>query len=272
MRKIMKKIMLGLWICSIVHFVNMTYVFAAVPVYVDGNDLLSVKAVDIKQNALFVPARVLSDEIGADMDFDSSQLCIANSNGTVWLTIGSKFGKSVTEDGIVVDCELNAAPYINDNRMMIPLRFVAEQLGCNVVYEGVRVKVIVPGEEISGQIAYTMALDDCEKVTGRKHIVNNCIAMLEEMRGQEVDKPTGIFSKESWGRFIFYNRRSEPIADWQIWLRKDDESDKIYLQNVLTEQYYEADESIFDYYFADNGKHLELEIAVYMGPKGSLGD
>ena len=36
----------------------------------------------------------------------------------------------------------------------------------------------------------------------------------------------------------------------------------------MTGQFYLADEAVFDYYFADNGEYLELEIAAFMGPKG----
>lgn len=269
----MKKARLILLILLTFVFLTQTaVVWAAVPVYMDGDRLDEVAAADIKQNSLFAPIRPIAEKMGATVEYDGRQVSINHDGAVVKLIPGSRQAVVQGADGMTASYQLSAAPYLKNDRMLLPLRFVSEQLGCNVSYQGICVKIIMPGEVIGGQRAYTMALGD--NVTGRKHIVNNCIAMLEECKGQAIAKPDNIVPKPSWGEYRFYNRQSELIANWRFWLPEvvQSQPETLYLQNVLTDQYYEVDETVIDYYFADNGKHLELEIAAFMGPKGSIYD
>lgn len=241
--------------------------WAAVPVYVDGEELEAVAAADVKQNSLFAPIRPIAERMGATVEYDGRQVVINHEGSTIKLTLGSRQAIVQDADGTAVSCQLSAAPYLKNNRTMLPLRFVSEQLGCNVSYEGVLVKIILPGEVINGQRAYTMALSG--DLTGRKHIVNSCIAMLAECKGQAIAKPDNVVA---YGEYTFYDRQAELIADWRLWRPAGVEHwpyGTLYLQDMLTGQYYEADESVIDYYYADDGQHLELEIAAFMGPKGS---
>lgn len=260
---------------TLVLFTQTAAVLAAVPVYMDGDMLEDVPSVDIKQNSLFAPIRPIAEKMGATVEYDGRQVSINHDGVVIKLTLGSRQAVVQGTDGTAASYQLSAAPYLKNNRTMLPLRFVSEQLGCNVSYQGVCVKIILPGEIIGGQRAYTMALDSSSAITGRKHIVNNCIAMLAECKGQAIAKPDNIVPRSSWGEYLFYNRQSELIADWRFWVPEGVQNwpyGTLYLQDVLIDQYYEADESVFDYYFADNGKHLELEIAAFMGAKGVIYD
>ncbi len=240
---------------------------AAVPVYMDGEDLGEVAAADIRQNTLFAPIRPVAEKMGATVEYDNGVVKISCEGEVVELTLGSRQAIVWGADGTAASYQLGAAPYMKGGRMLLPLRFITEQLGCKVSYEGVCVKLILPGGVINGQRAYTMAVGD-GSLTGRKHIVNNCIAMLEECRGQALAKPDNI---EPMGDYMFYNRRDELIAHWRVWVPEGVKHwpyGRLYLQDVLTDQYYEADEGVYYYYYRDDGGQLELEIATFMGPKG----
>ena len=243
--------------------------WAAVPVYVDGVELEAVLAADIKGNTLFAPIRPLAEKMGARVVYEDGQVSLYHEETLIRLALGSREAAVERPGGEPTGYQLSVAPYLKNGRLMLPLRFVAEQLGCKVSYEGVCVKLILPGDFINGQRAYTLALGLGEPVTGRKHIVNSCIAMLAECRGQEVSKPDNVVVKDE---YVFYNRAGELIAHWRIWRPADVPHwpyGTLYLEDALGGQYYEADESVIDYYYRDDGKHLELEIAAFMGPKGS---
>ncbi len=251
--------------------------FAAYPIAMDGDLLQFDVAPEVKQDSLFVPIRTIAEKTGAAVIYSGREISIINSDpaaANIKLTLGDTRAVVQAQDGTLAVCDLAAAPYIKNGRTMVPLRFVAEQLYCNVNYRPGRfIKIIMPGDVIGGQCAYTMALGS--NITGRKHIVNNCIAMLTECKGQAIAKPDNIVPRSSWGEYMFYNRQSELIANWRFWVPEGVQHwpyGTLYLQNVLTDQYYEADETVVDYYFADNGKHLELEIATFMGSKGSIYD
>lgn len=242
-----------------------TIAFAAVPVYMDGEALGEVLAADIRQNSLFAPIRPIAEKMSAAVHYDGSQVSITHEGTVIKLTLGSKQAMVQNADGITSSVQLSAAPYLKNNRTMLPLRFVSEQLGCLVSYEGVYVKLILPGAEIGGQPAYTMTRSN-SGVTGRKHIVNNCIALLEECRGAELAKPADIYYLSE---YKFYNRQAELLADWCFWSAEQQPPyATLYLQDVLSERYYEVNESVYDYYFADDGGQLEIEMAIFMGPKG----
>lgn len=266
MRKIKSFLLLLL---TLVLFTQAAAAWAAVPVYLDGKPLQNVLAADIKENTLFGPIRPLAEKLGADVVYDGRQVSVTLSGTAVTLTPGSRDAAVRQADGSATTYRLAAAPYLEDGSLMLPLRFVAEQLGCLVTYHGTFTKIILPGDFIGGRRAYTMAMGD--NLTGRKHIVNSCIAMIADCRRQAIDKPDGIMPQKGWADYAFYDRQSELIEHWLFWVPEG--ADKrpygaLYLQNVLTGQFYLADEAVFDYYFADNGEYLELEIAAFMGPKG----
>lgn len=260
-----KKILLLMSVTMLL-LVQTTIVFAAVPVYMDGEALAEVLATDVRQNSLFAPIRPIAEKMGATVHYDGRQISITYEGVVIKLTLGDKEAVVQNADGTTASYRLSAAPYLKNNRTMLPLRFVSEQLGCLVSYEGMCVKLILPGAEIGGQPAYTMTRGN-SGVTGHKHIVNNCIALLEECKGQAIGKPIDIYYLSE---YKFYNRQAELLADWRFWSAEQQPPyATLYLQNALTGQYYEVDESVYDYYFADDGGQLELEMAIFMGAKGS---
>ena len=75
----------------------------------------------------FVPIRVLSAYFNARVDWESPHAYVILGDTTLTLTIGSN---TVTKNGI--EMTLEAAPYVEDGRTMVPLRFIAEAFGCDV--------------------------------------------------------------------------------------------------------------------------------------------
>ena len=99
--------------------------------YVDGVPQTLDVAPRLVLGRTMVPLRFLGMALGAQLQFDAATLTIRYSLGsnTVVLKIGST---SATVNGRPVS--LDVAPIIVENRTLVPLRFVSENLGAAVEY------------------------------------------------------------------------------------------------------------------------------------------
>lgn len=84
----------------------------------------------VQDNRTFVPYRLLAETLGGSVTYDNSTQTITTVDGgtSIIMTIGST---NYTVNG--TPATMDVAPFINsDNRTMVPLRFLAEALGCKV--------------------------------------------------------------------------------------------------------------------------------------------
>lgn len=94
--------------------------------------------VDKKANLTMVPLRVISESLGAQVDSKNRVATIHMNDTTLRLIEGSKMAK--VNDANV---ELDAAATVQKGRVMVPLRFVAQNLGINVVWDGIQRSVLM---------------------------------------------------------------------------------------------------------------------------------
>ena len=87
----------------------------------------------IKNNRTFVPVRFVADALGASVEWDAE-------TGTATLRSEENIIKLTTntKDMYVNDkkIKMDTAPYIVNNRMLIPIRYIAENLNCDVKWDG----------------------------------------------------------------------------------------------------------------------------------------
>jgi hypothetical protein len=87
----------------------------------------------IKDSRTFVPLRFVSEAFGAEVTWDGIFKIVGIKLGEneIRLQIGKNYavynGKQVM---------LDAAPYIQSGSTLVPIRFVSELLGANVVWDG----------------------------------------------------------------------------------------------------------------------------------------
>lgn len=86
---------------------------------------------DANQRVL-VPIRVVSENLGAKVDYANNKITISQDGKTIVLIIGSK---TATVDGKAVT--FDSAAVVKNNRTLVPLRFVSEALGQTVEWNGV---------------------------------------------------------------------------------------------------------------------------------------
>lgn len=114
----------------------------------DGKPIIIDAAPVIQNGRTLLPIRWLADPLGASLSYDGvkRQVTISRAPLLIILTIGSSKalvnGKTVSID----PANPRVVPIILSSRTMLPVRFVAEQLGCSITYDAATriVTVVAP--------------------------------------------------------------------------------------------------------------------------------
>ena len=102
----------------------------------------------IENDITMVPIRFVTEELGAVVEWnhDTKEVTITKNEEQVVIKIGDVNAKSV-KDGVEDSFVLNAAPTVVNDRTLVPLRFVSENLGAKVEYIEPTRQVLITDEE-----------------------------------------------------------------------------------------------------------------------------
>lgn len=106
-----------------------------ITVYIDGQKQRYDQPPIIQNGSTLVPSRGIFEALGSEVKWDDkTQTVTANKDCiNVWLKIGSKYPKvNGNSKSISVPAQ------ILKGRTFVPLRFIGEALGANVVWDGVK--------------------------------------------------------------------------------------------------------------------------------------
>ena len=119
-----------------------------IKVYYDGAEIEFDTTPEIVNERTFVPLRAIAETLGAEVAWDGSKEMITLSKDGVetYLVIGSDETKT-TKDGKSSSGKLDAAPYIKDERTMVPVRFISETFGMDVDWNGETLSVLIDQPE-----------------------------------------------------------------------------------------------------------------------------
>ncbi len=125
----MKKIFTGLLLTSVLWTASPAD--AATPLLMIDEVVVKTDAApEVKNNRTMVPLRVISENLGAQVQWKDSQITLTMNQSTVLLTLNSQ---TVMKNGKAE--HLDATPYLKNNRTYVPLRFIAETFGSQVDYK-----------------------------------------------------------------------------------------------------------------------------------------
>lgn len=103
-----------------------------ITVLFNGNELLSDVEPYIKNDSVLVPARVIFEALGAEVDFDGETKTVTANKDDVKteISIGSEYALVNGEK-----IQLAAPSEISESRTMVPLRFVSDSFGAKTDWE-----------------------------------------------------------------------------------------------------------------------------------------
>jgi len=95
----------------------------------------------IVSGRVFVPIKAIVEELGGVITWDrvKRQVTIIHNDNVIILTIGSK---TIIVNGVAQS--MDVAPFISSTgSTMLPIRFVAEQLGCTIAWDAAAARIII---------------------------------------------------------------------------------------------------------------------------------
>lgn len=101
-------------------------------VLVDGKAIVNDVAPVIKDSRTFLPIRIVAEELGADVAWNEAEQSVTIGKGDteIVIYIGQPFA-TVNGEPVALD----APAFIENDRTYLPVRFVAENLGADVVWD-----------------------------------------------------------------------------------------------------------------------------------------
>lgn len=145
----MRKVLTALFI-ALMALASLMAAFAEndASVSINGEKMKFEKEPFITEGTTFVPMRAVFEKLGAEVQWngDSQTITSRKDSITITMTIGSL---TAYKNGEVY--ELQAPPVLEDDYTMIPLRFVAESLGCDVDWNGETKNITIKSKAIEGK-------------------------------------------------------------------------------------------------------------------------
>lgn len=122
-----------------------------VVIYIDGEQLVSDVCPVIRQDRTMVPLRAISEGLGLAVNWDAANyfvLISANENNLM-APVGESGSPQSTIRIFFNGCELNsdADPFILNNRTMVPLRLISEEMGMKVEWNAEKYEVYISRPE-----------------------------------------------------------------------------------------------------------------------------
>lgn len=133
----MKKVVLSVIFLALILILTSKPTYAAnSQIKVDGVVIASDVDAEIRNNRTMVPLRVISENLGAQVNWSNSDVTLTKNDTQIILKLNSN--TVMKNDKTVL---LDVKPYIKNNRILVPVRFIAETFGCNVTYRNRTVTV-----------------------------------------------------------------------------------------------------------------------------------
>ena len=104
----------------------------------NGQEIVMETAPVIKNDRTFLPIRYISEPLGAQVQWNTTERKVTVSLGSIIIELW--IGKSIAKvNGVNTPIDQNSkvVPYIDKGRTMLPLRFISENLGSTVYWDPV---------------------------------------------------------------------------------------------------------------------------------------
>ncbi|OAB24996.1 copper amine oxidase N-terminal domain-containing protein [Paenibacillus macquariensis] len=188
----MKRIFSGFFLVFLLLITSLpTYASTTnIQIKVDGVVIPSDVKPEIRNNRTMVPLRVISENLGAKVDWSDSEVTLTKKNMQVILNLHSN---TVMKNGKT--SLLDVKPYIKNKRTMVPLRFLSETFGCKVNYRYSTVSVdcealMIDGVKVKAlQEEYHMTMGGVVQQINGNAYNETIYNIFVENKGNKVEAP-----------------------------------------------------------------------------------
>ncbi|MFW5438435.1 copper amine oxidase N-terminal domain-containing protein [Paenibacillus apiarius] len=222
----MKKVLFGAFLAILLCSASTTYA-ADTQIKVDGISVVSDVKPEFKNNRTMVPLRVISENLGATVNWSNSEVTLTKDNMKVILTPNSTSAKKNGEK-----ITLDVKPYVKNNRVIVPLRFTAETFGCKVDYSNSTVTVdtkplVIDGVKIKAlQYEYHMTMGGVVQQINGNAYNETIYHIISKNKGTKVKAPDsyswmvnldtpGSYYKN--GQYVFLDEKGNSVKQYDIY-------------------------------------------------------
>ena len=129
-------------------FTSLSFASSNINVTINGVEVIFPDAkpfIDAKAGRTMIPVRFIAEGLKSEVEWNAEDrvVCINKGDNNIQLTIGSNIA-IVNNESIKLDTEA----IIHEDRTYVPLRFVSEQLGAEVDWDGSTRTVIIKEESM----------------------------------------------------------------------------------------------------------------------------
>ncbi|MCY9548263.1 copper amine oxidase N-terminal domain-containing protein [Lysinibacillus xylanilyticus] len=223
----MKKIFSGIFLAMILTLTSLPAYAANSTIKIDGVVVTSDAAPETKNNRTMVPLRVISENLGATVNWQDSKVTLTNNKMQITLQPNSN---TVIKNGKTE--LLDVKPYLKNNRLFVPIRFIAETFGCQVNYQNSTVTIntaplVMNNVKIKAvHYEYRMTMGGVvQQIQGNTY--NNALyKVFTENKGKVVDAPAdyswqinlddpGSYYKD--GQYNFMSHENKSIQQFDLY-------------------------------------------------------
>ena len=103
---------------------------------VNGRPIEADVSAFIENNRTYVPVRFVTEALGGEVQFDTEMYgtpaVLIYGDDDLWLTLFVGYRKALYGEGVMAN---DVPPLIKNNRTMVPIRFIASYLGCEIGWD-----------------------------------------------------------------------------------------------------------------------------------------
>ncbi|MFC9542328.1 copper amine oxidase N-terminal domain-containing protein [Lysinibacillus sp. NPDC056959] len=223
----MKKIFSGVFLAMILMLISLPAYAAHSTIKIDGVVVTTDAAPETKNNRTMVPLRVISENLGATVNWKDSKVTLTNNKMQITLQPNSN---TVIKNGKTE--LLDVKPYLKNNRLFVPIRFIAETFGCQVNYQNSTVTVnteplVINNVKVKAtQYEYHMTMGGIvQQIQGNTY--NKALyKVFNENKGKVVDAPAdyswqinldvpGSYYKD--GQYNFRSHENKSVQQFDLY-------------------------------------------------------
>ncbi|MFS0728165.1 copper amine oxidase N-terminal domain-containing protein [Paenibacillus sp. 1P07SE] len=257
----MKKPVIGFVIATSVLFSTASVDAAVEQIRIDGVAVEAEVKPVVKDNRVMVPLRVVSENLGATVDWTSSRVVLTRSD--LQLTLSLSDGE-VHKNGERLAADVK--PYLQNDRLLVPLRLIAEAFGAQVDYRDRTVSIhaeplMIDGVKIGAVLQDApMTMGSVTRQLNGRSYHEDLYALFHSSLTEPITAPEyygrnalldNPGSYQQYIQYDFLNAEGSPVAGFAFYALTRAFPDEelvglpgLLLHDVINDEWYEVDDAL----------------------------